>query len=349
MIQLGLSLVAALLVAVQEQYPAQPLPSYYTSPINAQPEYLSAPQSYQQTLAPTAMSQDISPAISNPMTTALPTEMPRILVDEEIELPKFKKQAIQKIAFAGGWLGATSRNDLSSTFASAGITIGLPLGRNMDNILAVTPSFRCDWIDASSAIEIPSELFDVGLEVFHSRKINDRLKLLALVRPSHRSDFKTTENAVRVFGLGLFIWDYKPEVLSVSFGAVYLGRSDITALPAVGLTWTPNKQNRFELQFPRSRAWHRLRKNGAESELWTYVSIGIGGNTWAVTRSGGVADEVALRDIRITTGIERIVAGGGGWFVETGLALDRSLEYISTSASRVSLSNGVLLSAGWTY
>ncbi len=345
MIQLGLSLVAALLVAVQEQYPAQSLPPYYTSPVNAQPEYLSAPQSYQQTLAPTAMSQDIP----SPITNALPTEMPRLIVDEEAELPKFKKQAIQKIAFSGGWLGATSRNDLSSTFASAGITIGLPLGRNMDNILAVTPSFRCDWIDASSAIEIPSELFDVGLDVFHTRKINDRLKLLALVRPSHRSDFKTTENAVRVFGLGLLIWDYKPEVLSVSFGAVYLGRSDITALPAVGLTWTPNKQNRFEFQFPRSRAWHRLQKNGAESELWSYASIGIGGNTWAVTRSGGVADEVALRDIRITAGIERILAGGGGWFVETGLALDRSLEYISTSTSRVSLSNGVLLSAGWTY
>lgn len=280
---------------------------------------------------------------------ASPAPTPSALDESnEIELPKFKKQALQKLSFSGGWLGATNNNDLSSSYASTGVTFGMPLG-SMDNLLAVTPSFRCDWIDASSAIEVPSQLYDVSLDLFHTRKINDRWKMLAMVRPSHRSDFRTSTNAVRVFGLGVFIWDYVPEKLAVSMGAVYLGRSDITALPVLGLTWTPNKENRFEFQFPRTRALHRLRKNGAVSELWSYMTVGIGGNTWAVKRTSGASDEVSLRDIRITAGIERIVAGGGGFFLETGLALDRSIEYLSNENSRVSLSNGVLFSAGWTY
>jgi hypothetical protein len=269
-------------------------------------------------------------------------------VIDESPVARFKKQALQKVSISGGWLGAVSRNDLSSTFAAAGITLGMPLG-SMENLLAVTPSFRADWINASSAIEVPAELFDISLELFHTRRLNNRWKALAMVRPSHRSDFKTTENAVRVFGLGLFIWDYIPERLSVNFGVVFPGRSDITALPALGLTWTPNSRKRFELQFPRTRLFHRLKKDGPNSELWSYVTLGIGGNTWAVTRTNGNPDEVALRDLRLTTGLEKIVSGGGGWFLETGLAVDRSIEYQSSSSSRVSLSNGIIFSAGWNY
>lgn len=277
-----------------------------------------------------------------------PFSLSKAINIDEAPVPKFKKQALQKVAFSGGWLGAVSRNDLNSSFASAGLTLGMPLG-SMENILAITPSFRTDWIDASNAIEVPSTLFDVSLDMFHTRRLNDRWRALAMVRPSHRSDFKTTENAVRVFGLGLLIWDYVPERLSVNFGAVYLGRSDITALPAVGLTWTPNTRNRFELQFPRTRLFHRLNKDGPNSELWSYITLGIGGNTWAVTRATGNSDEVALRDLRMTAGLEKTVSGGGGWFIETGLAVDRSLEYLSNPASAISLSNGVIFSAGWIY
>lgn len=302
---------------------------------NGQPMQYFKPAQYQSNLdhAPIASAKPIPSALED---------------STEVELPKFKKQALQKIAFSGGWLGATSRNDLSSTFASLGVTFGMPLG-SMDNLLAVTPSFRCDWIDASSAIEVPSQLYDVSLDLFHTRKINDRWKMLAMVRPSYRSDFRASRDSVKVFGLGVFIWDYVPDRLAVSLGAVYLGRSDIPALPVVGLTWTPNTQTRFEFQFPRTRALRRLRKNGAESELWSYLTVGIGGNTWAVKRDSGASDQVALKDVRITTGIERIVAGGGGFFLETGLALNRSIEYLSDPASQVSLSNGVLFSGGWTY
>jgi hypothetical protein len=333
-----LKFIASLLLAFQLY--DSPAPQLIESIGNSQGSVYYAPRAHS--------TEPVSPTVLDTPSVIPTTTLKSIGTVDESPVPKFKKRAVQKVSFSAGWLGALSRNDLSSSYASAGITLGMPLG-SMDNILAVTPSFRTDWINANNAIEVPSELFDVSLDFFHTRKLNDRWKLLALVRPSHRSDFKTTENAVRVFGLGLFIWDYVPERLSLNFGVVYLGRSDITALPAVGLTWTPNTRNRLELQFPRTRIFHRLKKDGPKSELWSYLSIGIGGNTWAVTRNNGRADEVALRDLRLTTGIEKTISGGGGWFVETGLALNRSIEYLSDETSENSLSNGIIFSAGWNW
>ena len=139
-----------------------------------------------------------------------------------------------------------------------------------------------------------------------------------------------------------------PDRLSISFGGVYLDRADISALPAVGLVWTPDRTNRYELQFPRSRYAHRFNKCGCESETWGYIAAGIGGNTWAVTRASGATDELSLRDIRALAGVEKIVSGGGGWFAEAGYAFARNIEYESDNTD-ISLSDGLLLIAGWSY
>jgi hypothetical protein len=265
----------------------------------------------------------------------------------EQPVPRFKKQALQRVSASGGWLGATQGGDLSQSFSEARVTLGIPLG-SLENILAVTPSARVDWINAAPELELPTELFDFGVEFFHLRPLNSRWKLLAMVRPSLRSDLVIDDAPIRVFGLGLLMWDAVPDRVSIALGAVYLGRPDIPVLPAVGLTWTPDPSRRLELQFPRSRLLRRFAKDGASSELWGHVSIGIGGNTWVIASRSGSPEEIALRDLRLTTGIEKVVAGGGGWFLETGLALDRRLENL-TSNSNFSLSNGIFFSAGWAY
>lgn len=270
----------------------------------------------------------------------------RSLVTEE-PLAKFKKQALQRAGLSTGWLGAANNHDLSATWLDASVRLGIPLG-SMDSPLAITPGFRVDWLNAVSTIDVPDALYDTGVEFFHIRPWNERWKLLGMVRPAVRSDFSTSQEAFRVFGLAAAIWEYIPERLSVTLGAVYLGRSDIPALPAVGLVWTPDRKRRLELQFPRTRYFRRLAKDGANSELWSHLTIGIGGNTWAVTRSNGSEDEIALRDLRLTTGIEKIVSGGGGWFFETGIAFDRSLEFLSDE-STISLGTGFIFSGGWAY
>jgi len=265
----------------------------------------------------------------------------------EQPVSRFKKQAIQSVKISGGWLQATNSDDLSSRYFETSIGLGVPLG-SFDNILGVTPSFRMDFIDAAPGLDVPAELFDVGVSFFHRKAINDHLSTMVIVRPSVRSDFTTSDNAFRLFGLGLINWDCVPDELALSFGAVALGRADLPVLPAVGLTWTPDPERRLDLRFPESRLSFRLAKDGAQSETWSYVSAGLGGNTWAVTRATGQSDELSLRDIRLIFGVDHVVDGGGGWFAQCGYAFSRRIEYEST-ATDVSLSDGVLLEAGWRY
>lgn len=264
----------------------------------------------------------------------------------ELPVSRFKRQAIQKITADGGWLRAT-KDDLSSSFFETSISLGVPLG-SFDHILGVTPSFRIDLVDATAAIEIPTELFEAGVNFFYRTPISDRLSAMAIVRPSVRSDFTTSDDAFRIFGLGLLNWDCKPNVLSLCLGAVYLDRADLPLLPAVGVTWTPDSATKLDLRFPESRIAWRLAKDNGQSELWGYLTVGIGGNTWAVTRTSGQTDELSLRDIRLMFGVDQVTDGGGGWFAEFGFAFNRSIEYESTQ-SEISLSDGALLQAGWRY
>ena len=294
------------------------------------------------------------------------------LFKEPAEVPvlRFKKQAIQKVTVNGGWLLAAEGNDLSSSHLETSIGVGVPLGlirRKLSgadeqsfsagtanaedgdlDILGITPAFRVDFIDAAQGIDVPPELFETGVSLFYRKTINDRLSTMAILRPSVRSDFTTSDNAFRLFGLGLLTWDCVPEELSLSFGAVYLDRADLPLLPAVGLTWMPRTTTRLELQFPQSRLAWRLAKDGGASETWSYFSAGIGGNTWAVTRADGRTDELSLGDLRLLLGLDHIVDGGGGWFAEFGYAFNRHLEYQSTQ-TKIDLSDGVVFQAGWRY
>ncbi len=280
-----------------------------------------------------------------------------------------QKQAIQKVAVSGGWLVATNSNDLSSSHLEASIGIGIPLGligqkllaaekpfdagpltiqNEEPEILGITPAIRVDFIDAAQRMDVPSELYETGVTFFYRKPISDRFSAMAILRPSVRSDFTTSDDAFRLFGLGLMTWDCVPEKLSLSFGAVYLDRADLPLLPAVGLTWTPQKTTRLELQFPQSRLAWRLAKDGSASETWSYLSAGIGGNTWAVTRADGRTDELTLGDLRLLLGLDHIVDGGGGWFAECGYAFNRYVEYRSND-TRFNLSDGLVLQAGWRY
>lgn len=264
-------------------------------------------------------------------------------IDQPIR--RFKKQAVQSVAIETGALFGNG-NDLDVRSFEASVGLGVPLG-SLDRILGVTPSFRVDWLDAGPGLGLPKELYEVGLQFFFRHEFNDQWSGMAIIRPTIRSDFTTDDDAFRVFGLALLTKQWIPDCLSVSFGAVSLGRADLPVLPAIGLTWTPRRDMRLDLRFPESRFSHRLAKDGANSETWAYTSVGLGGNTWAVTRASGQTDELSLRDIRLTAGLEKIVDGGGGWFAEAGYAFSRRAEF--ESGDEIELSDGVLFRIGWRY
>lgn len=272
---------------------------------------------------------------------------PEDVFDENAPLRRFKKQAIQRVSIRGGWMSATDGDDLSNGFLETSVGFGIPLG-SFDNILGVSPSFRVDWLDADPRLDVPSELYSTGVQFFWRKPIDDRWSFMAIVSPSVRSDFTTSRKALRVFGMALLTYQYIPEELSLSFGVVSLGRADLPVLPALGATWTPQPELRIDARFPESRIAFRIAKNGAESETWAYLAGGLGGNTWAVTRRSGRADELSLRDWRLKIGVERIVDGGGGCFLELAYAFARRLEYERTD-TEISLSDGIMLRAGWNY
>jgi hypothetical protein len=153
---------------------------------------------------------------------------------------------------------------------------------------------------------------------------------MILVTPSVRSDFQTSDNAFRLFGLGLLTWQWVPKTLSVSGGVVYTGRHDFPVLPAMGLLWTPSPLWKYDIQFPSPRISYRLAKSGSEHETWGYVSGVFGGNTWAVKRTGGVADELTLSDLRLVFGLEHLQPQNRSVFVEAGYVFNRSIEYTNT-------------------
>jgi hypothetical protein len=267
---------------------------------------------------------------------------------EEVELSRFKRQALQSASVSGGYMGDVGGGGgLSSSYLDLSIGSGIPLG-SFDNILGVTPRFRVDWIDADASIDVPSTVYQFELQFFYRRPICDRLSAMMIFSPSVRSDLSTSDDAFRVFALGLLNWECIPDRLTLSGGAVYLGRADIPVLPAIGVLWTPNRLTRLDLRFPTSRLSRRLAKDGGRSETWAYVSAGLGGNTWAVTRDSLTTDEVSLRDFSLRMGIERVVDGGGGCFADVGYAFGRRLEYESDD-SEVKLDDAVLFRCGWRY
>ena len=264
----------------------------------------------------------------------------------EAELSRFKKQALQSVSItAGGLFG--SGEDIDVAFLELGVGSGIPLG-SFDNVVGVTPRFRTDWMDAADSIDVPARLYEFELQFAYRRVLNERLSLIGVFSPSARSDLSTSDDAFRVFGLGLVNWEWIPDRLTVSAGVVALGRADLPVLPALGLRWTPNRRMRLDLRFPETRFSYRLAKDGGRSEVWLYSSVGLGGNTWAVTRASGLTDELSLRDYRLTLGLERLVDGGGGCFAECGAALGRRLEY-ERDPLELELSDAFHFRAGWRY
>lgn len=266
---------------------------------------------------------------------------------EEVELSRFKRQALQSVSLSGGYIGDVSGSGLSSSHVDLSIGSGIPLG-SFDNIVGVKPRFRVDWIDADSSLDVPSELYQFELQFFYRRPIHDRLSAMAIFSPSVRSDLTTSDNAFRVFALGLLNWECIPDRLTFSAGAVYLGRADLPVVPALGITWTPSRTTRLDLRFPASRLSRRLAKDGGRSETWAFLSAELGGNTWAVTRRSMTTDEVSLRDLRLRMGVEKILNGGGGCFADLGYALSRKLEY-EKDDFQVGLDDAILLRFGWSY
>ncbi len=276
----------------------------------------------------------------------------------EVPIERFRRSFFQGAEFLGGFMG-TGIDDsvgpgqsggLDETFWEARLSFGVPLG-SLQNILAVQPFFRTEYLNGPTGIDAPETLYGTGVNLFQRKQWNERFSTIVLLSPSIRSDFTTNDNAFRLFGLGLVNWQCR-EDLSLGLGVVYLARADLGVLPAVGLTWTPTPDWRLDLMMPRPQISHRLWKAGGNAEGWVFAGATLSGNTWAVTREGGPldgeSDQLTLSGIRMFTGYEKIQAGNRGWKLEAGYVFNRSIEY-EIGDTDFDLGNAAFVEASWKF
>ncbi|MFM7056950.1 MAG: DUF6268 family outer membrane beta-barrel protein [Planctomycetota bacterium] len=265
---------------------------------------------------------------------------PRTL-DCEAPLSRFRCGCFQGAAVSTAFINDNAATGLGVTSTDVSASFAIPLG-SFDNVIVATPFLRTDFLTPAAALDLPGELYETGARFFWRRPLNEDLSVMAIVTPAMRTDFENTDNAFRIFGLGLLIWQAVPETLAFSGGIVHTGRDDFPVLPAAGLLWTPSREWKVDLQFPSPRVSYRLDKNGSCSETWTYISGVFGGNTWSVQRSAGNADELTLRDYRLMAGFEHLLPENRSIFVEGGFVFGRAVEYESSPDSTELDSAGII-------
>lgn len=265
----------------------------------------------------------------------------------DLPIPKGRKGCWQGATLISSYLQDDSSTGLAIGSMDASTTFGVPLG-SYENILLLTPFFRADFLSSSAVFDLPSEVYETGVRGLWRKSLNERLSTMAIVTPGVRTDFRNSDGAVRLFGLGLLTWQAVPERAALSGGVVYTGRDDFPVLPAAGLLWTPSPEWKFDVQFPSPRISRRLIKDGQRSELWGYLAGVFGGNTWAVQRASGLNDQLTIRDLRLMLGLEQLLPENQSAFMECGLVYDRSFSWES-GADETQLDSTWILRAGISF
>jgi len=205
---------------------------------------------------------------------------------------------------------------------------GLALDVDNQRVLQLAPRFTWYLVDGPANPDMPAQLYDLSLEGSFYFKMGERWTGVVGAGPGVYTDFENTSSeAFRVTGKVLVFHEWSPE-LKIAGGFFYLGREDITSLPAGGVIYTPSEDVRYELFFPRPKIASRIRQD-ADMESWCYLAGELGGGSWAIERANGMDDVVAYRDYRLIVGYERVRSDEFRWLMEAGYVFNREIEYRS--------------------
>jgi len=133
-------------------------------------------------------------------------------------------------------------------------------------------------------------------------------------------------------------------------GIVYLDRNQVKLLPAIGVTWTPDANSRYDIFFPTPKAAKRITNAGKHS-IWGYLAGEYGGGAWTFRRSTGQISPFDYNDIRISLGTEWVPqtpTGLSGNF-EMGYVFYRQLFYVDGPPQIQNLNNTFMFRLGLAY
>jgi hypothetical protein len=194
--------------------------------------------------------------------------------------------------------------------------------------LQMAPRFGWHLLDGPNNADLPPQLYDFGLDTTLYVPAGAKWAFLGMAGPSMFSDFKNTSSqAFRMTGRAIAFYQWS-ETTKLAGGFLYLGRSDIKALPAGGVFYTPNPDVKAEIFFPKPKVSYRLSHDDG-SERWCYLAGEFGGNSWAIQRANGLDDQVAYRDYRLILGLEQTAKADYRWLIETGFVFGRRIQYQS--------------------
>lgn len=220
----------------------------------------------------------------------------------------------------------------------------------------ITASFAHAAFDVPASLDVPHNLYTLGVELSWMRPICEDWVLRLSVTPTFASDFENTSaDAWRFRAMALAFHDWTPE-WKVGLGVVATGRQDLPLLPGIGAIWTPTPEMKVDLFFPRPRYSYRLAANESR-ETWAYIGGGLSGGTWAFERRNGSNDLLTYRAWQLLTGVEwtpptskgpRSTRNGLRGFAEAGYVFGRRLEFDSGEPDYEPDGSG-LLSLGLSY
>ena len=136
-------------------------------------------------------------------------------------------------------------------------------------------------------------------------------------------------------------------------GIVYLDRNDIKLLPAIGATWTPDADSRYDIFFPAPKASRRM-YTGPNRSWWGYLAGEYGGGAWTFRRNTPQYQGISpfdYNDIRVSLGAEAAPntrTGLAGNF-EVGYVFARELFYVTGPPQRQSLPSTIMFRLGLAY
>ena len=263
------------------------------------------------------------------------------------------QRLLQQVSAEHTWIaGNNGPGDFGVNRTELAATFGVPIFRNPDTPLLITPGFAFNWFEgpAEPTADLPPRVYDAYLDTAWRPRLNDWLSFDLGVRTGVWTDFKAVStDSIRILGRGLGVVSLSPR-LDVLAGVWYIDRNYITLLPAGGVHWRPTPDWDAYLVFPNPKVRRRFVNIGS-SQWWYYVGGEYGGGRWTVRRSAtgpamGASDDVDYNDIRIFGGLEWQTQTQIRGHVEAGYVFNRELRYDTGLPGVVGLDNTVMVRAG---
>jgi hypothetical protein len=224
--------------------------------------------------------------------------------------------------------------------------------------LLITPGFGLQLWDgpqtsATLLADLPPNTYDVFVDAAWNPKFTPLFGAELGIRVGIFTNWDVlVADSWRIMGRAIGTLQMTP-TMQAKAGIVYLDRNQVKLLPALGMTWTPNADSRYDIFFPAPRAAKRFGATGRHN-WWGYISGEYGGGAWTFRRSTSLYNMITgfdYNDIRIALGTEWVPKGPTGLAgnFEVGYVFYRQLFYVDGPPQIQDLPDTIMFRLGLAY